>query len=119
MTSRRYGNCLTASRQGACTAQPVRATRRLIEGNSRGEAVTSRRYGKEIVSRHKHNMLSLVYATCLKLLVFFFFHQMPYSLSGGDREDSMPLFNCFQYSENYPVNLFTHSLCIWFMYMWY
>jgi len=44
---------------------------------------------------------------------------MPYSLSGGDREDSMPLFNCFQYSENYPVNLFTHSLCIWFMYMWY
>ena len=45
MTSRRYGNCLTASKQGACTAQPVRAARRLIEGNGRGEAVTSRRYG--------------------------------------------------------------------------
>ena len=27
---------------------------------------------QEIVSRHKHNMLSLLYATCLKLLVFFF-----------------------------------------------
>ena len=26
---------------------------------------------QEIVSRHKHNMLSLLYATCLKLLVFF------------------------------------------------
>ena len=25
---------------------------------------------QEIVSRHKHNMLSLLYATCLKLLVF-------------------------------------------------
>ena len=84
MTSRRYGNCLTASKQGACTAQPVRAARRLIEGNGRGEAVTSRRYGncltarkqgadmaQEIVSRHKHNMLSLLYATCLKLLDLF------------------------------------------------
>jgi len=28
---------------------------------------------QEIVSRHKHNMLSLLYATCLKLLVFFIF----------------------------------------------
>ena len=28
---------------------------------------------QEIVSRHKHNMLSLLYATCLKLLVSFFF----------------------------------------------
>ena len=28
-----------------CTAQPVRAARRSIEGNGRGEAVTSRRYG--------------------------------------------------------------------------
>ena len=28
---------------------------------------------QEIVSRHKHNMLSLLYATCLKLLVFFYF----------------------------------------------
>ena len=27
---------------------------------------------QEIGSRHKHNMLSLLYATCLKLLVFFF-----------------------------------------------
>ena len=27
---------------------------------------------QEIVSRHKHNMLSLLYATCLKLLVFFY-----------------------------------------------
>ena len=27
---------------------------------------------QEIVSHHKHNMLSLLYATCLKLLVFFF-----------------------------------------------
>ena len=56
MTSRRYGNSLTASKQGACTAQTVRAATRLIEGN---------------VSRHKHNMLSLFYATSLKLLVFF------------------------------------------------
>jgi hypothetical protein len=45
VTSRRYGNCLTASKQGACTAQPVLAARRLIEGNGRGEIVTSRRYG--------------------------------------------------------------------------
>ena len=27
---------------------------------------------QEIVSRHKHNMLSLLYATCLKLLIFVF-----------------------------------------------
>ena len=84
MTSRRDGNCLTASKQDACSAQPVRAATRLMEGNGRGEAVTSRRYGncltaskqgadmaQEIVSRHKHNMLSLLYATCLKLLVFY------------------------------------------------
>ena len=43
--------CLTRDfiRQGhtreKCTAQPVRAARRSIEGNGRGEAVTSRRYG--------------------------------------------------------------------------
>ena len=42
---RRYGNCQTASKQGACNAQPVRAARRLIEDNDRGEVVTSRRCG--------------------------------------------------------------------------
>ena len=31
---------------------------------------------QEIVSRHKHNMLSLLYATCLKLLVFFYIVQL-------------------------------------------
>jgi hypothetical protein len=35
---------------------------------------------QEIVSRHKHNMLSLLYATCLKLLVFFFCVNIPQSL---------------------------------------
>jgi len=76
VTSRRYGNCLTASNQGACTAQPVRAATRFIEGNGRGEAKklaapSVLHMAQEIVSRHKHNMLSLLYATCLKLLVFF------------------------------------------------
>jgi hypothetical protein len=34
-------------------------------------AVSVLHMAQEIVSRHKHNMLSLLYATCLKLLVFF------------------------------------------------
>ena len=38
---------------------------------------------QEIVSRHKHNMLSLLYATCLKLLVFFFFATVGHRLLFG------------------------------------
>ena len=77
VTSRRYGNCLTASKQGSCTAKPVRAATRFLEDNGRGEAKklaasSVLRMAQEIVSRHEHNMLSLLYATCLKLLVYFF-----------------------------------------------
>ena len=36
---------VTREKREKCTAQPVRAARRSIEGNGRGEAVTSRRYG--------------------------------------------------------------------------
>ena len=38
---------------------------------------------QEIVSRHKHNMLSLLYATCLKLLVFFFPRPMVWAQGTG------------------------------------
>ena len=36
---------VTQEKREKCTAQPVRAARRSIEGNGRREAVTSRRYG--------------------------------------------------------------------------
>ena len=36
---------VTREKREKCTAQPVRAARRSIEGDGRGEAVTSRRYG--------------------------------------------------------------------------
>ena len=36
---------VTREKREKCTAQPVRAARRSMEGNGRGEAVTSRRYG--------------------------------------------------------------------------
>ena len=43
-----------------CTAQHVRA------------ALSVLHMAQKIVSRQKHNMLSLLYAACLKLLVFFY-----------------------------------------------
>ena len=71
--SRRYGNCLTASKQGACTAQPLRAARRLIEGNGRGEAVRSRRCGTR--NRFTSQAYYAFFALCnmLKAASFFFF----------------------------------------------
>ena len=41
VTSRRYGNCLTASKLGACTAQPVRAARRLRAAYGTRNRITS------------------------------------------------------------------------------
>ena len=42
VTSSRYGNCLTASKQGACTAQPVRAARRLRAAYGTRNRITSK-----------------------------------------------------------------------------